>query len=348
MKTQSNSSPLAEWIVMSWTASCPAWAWLSPASSEAWVRKAASGDMISPVSASGDQTRRRDDLAAGHDLGAGRRVFGAAGGPVESRAGEGGEAAALARFIDRQRDRVLAEAFLGHEGLGRVDQLLEVLEPLLALAIGLVEIDQARGLEHVDDDLAQVEAAGGGAHGLDALGERHQVVAALAGQRADALPQAAPARARRILQLLERARADAASREVHHAQEAGVVVAVLDQAQVGERMLHLGPFEEAQAAVHLVRDVGVEKRALHDPALRIAAVEQRDLVARRALAVQLLGFLDEPLRLGKIAGRLVNAHRLTRAGLGAQVLAEAARVLRDELVGGVEDVAVGAVVALEA
>ena len=56
MKTQSNSRPLAEWIVISWIASCPACAWLSPASSEAWVRKAASGDMISPVSASG--TRR--------------------------------------------------------------------------------------------------------------------------------------------------------------------------------------------------------------------------------------------------------------------------------------------------
>ncbi len=43
----------------------------------------------------------------------------------------------------------------------------------------------------------------------------------------------------------------------------------------------------------------------------------------------------------------MDAHRLARPGLGAQVLAEAARVARDELVGGVEDVAVRAVVALE-
>ena len=71
MKTQSNSRPLAEWIVISWIASWPACAWLSPASSEACVRKAASGDMISPVSASGDDARRRDDLAGRDDLGAG-------------------------------------------------------------------------------------------------------------------------------------------------------------------------------------------------------------------------------------------------------------------------------------
>ena len=105
--------------------------------------------------------------------------------------------------------------------------------------------------------------------------------------------------------------------------------------------------KKRRPAVDLVRDVRVEERALHHPALRVAAVEQRDLVTRRAVAVQRLRLLDEPLRLGEIARRLVHAHRLARPGLGAQVLAEAARVARDQLVGGVEDVAERAVVALE-
>src|SRR5258708_7883884 len=52
MKTASNSSPLEACTVISCTASWPAWAWLSPASSAACVRKAASGDSVSPVSAS--------------------------------------------------------------------------------------------------------------------------------------------------------------------------------------------------------------------------------------------------------------------------------------------------------
>ena len=55
--------------------------------------------------------------------------------------------------------------------------------------------------------------------------------------------------ARGVLQLLDGARADAARREVDDAQEAGVVVRVLDQPQVGQRVLDLGALEEAQAAV---------------------------------------------------------------------------------------------------
>ena len=43
MNTQSNSRPLLECTVISWMASWPACAWLSPDSSAAWVRKAASG-----------------------------------------------------------------------------------------------------------------------------------------------------------------------------------------------------------------------------------------------------------------------------------------------------------------
>ena len=110
---------------------------------------------------------------------------------------------ARAGLVDRQRDRVLAEAFLRDERLGGVDQLLEVLEPVLAFAVGLVEVDQARRLEHVVDDLAQRQAARLLAHRVDARDEGGRLRAALAGDRADALPEAAAARARRVLQLLD-------------------------------------------------------------------------------------------------------------------------------------------------
>jgi hypothetical protein len=49
-----------------------------------------------------------------------------------------------------------------------------------------------------------------------------------------------------VLHLLQAARTDAARREIHHPQEAGVVARVLQQAQVGQRMLDLGPLEKAQ------------------------------------------------------------------------------------------------------
>jgi hypothetical protein len=112
MNTASNSSPLAECTVISCTASCPAWAWLSPASSAACVRKAASGDMISPVSASGTA-------------------------PPPGRRPTPG------LLVHRQRHRVLAEALLRDEALGRVDQFLEVLDAVLAFLVGAVEVHQA-------------------------------------------------------------------------------------------------------------------------------------------------------------------------------------------------------------
>ncbi|SIL47793.1 Uncharacterised protein [Mycobacteroides abscessus subsp. abscessus] len=53
MNTASNSSPLAACTVISWTASWPRLAWLSPASNDACDRKPASGDASTwPVSGS--------------------------------------------------------------------------------------------------------------------------------------------------------------------------------------------------------------------------------------------------------------------------------------------------------
>ena len=197
------------------------------------------------------------------------------------------------------------------------------------------------------DDLAQRQPARGFAHRIDLGDEGLHVAAALADDRTHALIQAAPAGARCILQQLDRPRADAAGREVDDAQKTGVVVRVLDQPQITQRVLDLGTLEKAQAAVDLVRDAGVEQRAFQHPALRIAAVQQRDVASRGAVAVQLLRLFDEPLRFGKVAGGLEHAHLFARAGLGAQVLAQTARVARDQLVGRIEDVAIAAVIALQ-
>ena len=113
-------------------------------------------------------------------------------------------------------------------------------------------------------------------------------------------------------------------------------------------MLDFGTLEKAQAAVHAVRNGGVEQLRLDHAALRIAAVEHGDFLALPAVLFhELLDFLDHPLRLGHVGGRLVDAHGLARALGGAQVLAQALAVVADERVGAVQDVAVGAVVLLQ-
>ena len=154
------------------------------------------------------------------------------------------------------------------------------------------------------------------------------------------------------MQLLDAACANTARREVDDTHEAGVVLRVLQQAQVGQRVFDFGPLEEAQAAIHPVRHTGVEECGFDHPALRVRAVEHGDFLAFVAVlqAVapdQLAHLVHHPLRFGEVAGGLEHPHRLPRALRGAQVFAQAFAVVADEFVGGVEDVAVRAVVLLQ-
>ena len=122
---------------------------------------------------------------------------------------------------------------------------------------------------------------------------------------------------------------------------------VLKQAQISQRVLDFGALEKAQAAIHAVRNAGVEKRGFHHPALGVAAVEQGDFFALAAVAHQLLDLVHKPLRLGKVTGGLIHAHRLARAGVGAEVFPQALGVVTDQCIGRIEDVAEAAVIALE-
>jgi hypothetical protein len=63
--------------------------------------------------------------------------------------------------------------------------------------------------------------------------------------------------------------------------------------------------------------------------------------------VQLLNFFDQPLGLGEVAGGLHHPHRLARPRFGAEVFPQAFGVVGDQLIGGIQDVAKAAVVALQ-
>ena len=231
---------------------------------------------------------------------------------------------------------VLPHALLGEEGGRRVHQLAQVLDAVLAFLLGLVVGDQGAALDHVLDGLGQRERRRLVAQPLDQRDEGPD----LAGGGARAHPgdrriERGVRRARDVLQLLDRARADAARREVHHPQERGVVVRVLHQPQVGQRMLDLGALEEAQPAVDTVRDAGREQRVLEHARLRVRAVQDRHVGPHPALGDQAARLLDQPLRLLAVAVRLVDAYRLAGTGIGPELLAQARRVLADQVVGAV-------------
>ena len=197
----------------------------------------------------GQEGRQRRDLHHGRCIG--RQDGTVCGGLRRARQARAG-----------RRDGI--NAAFGLEGQRRVDQLLQVLDALLALALLLVVSHEAAAADHVVDALRQGQAGAVLAHQLDEPDELQKPRAARAARHRHGTVQADTMRARRVLQVFERTGADAARREVHHPQEGAVVVGVLDQPQVGQGMLDLGPLEEAQAAVDLVGHPGRKQRVFQD------------------------------------------------------------------------------------
>ena len=183
----------------------------------------------------------------------------------------------------RRRERLVTAHRPGlrlGEEVGRgVDQFVEVLQPIAAFLVGLVVRAQAAEIEHVVDQLGERQAGGVAAQVLHQADKLPKRATRLAGEVRHGGVQAGVVRARGVSQHLERARTDAAGGEVHHARERRVVVRVGDQAQIGERVLDLLALEEAQAAIHAIRDAGRKELMLQHPRLRVRAVQQRDLGA---------------------------------------------------------------------
>ena len=143
--------------------------------------------------------------------------------------------------------------------------------------------------------------------------------------------------------------ADAALRRVHHAPPAHLVVGVHERAEVREQVLDLAAVVELHAADDAVRNAGAHELLFDDAALRVGAVEDRDV----AEAV-VLGF-DEAHRSRArrtqasscSSSRVVPGDELAADLLGPQLLRAARRVVGDHRVRGVEDPLRRAVVLLE-
>ena len=211
-------------------------------------------------------------------------------------------------------------------------------------------------LDHVLDDLGQRQARARRAHAGDQGDKCVNAFRGCAAFFASGLlerfffgrsPQADPAHAREILQLLDRAIADAARREIDDAQERAVVLVARQQPQIRERVLDFLALEKAQAAVDAIGHAGIEQRMLEHARLRVRAIQQRHFRQPHAFVVQRLDFLDDEARFVDVGAGLVDAQRLAFAFRSPQVLAETPAVVLDQRVGGVEDVAVRAVVLLE-
>ena len=233
------------------------------------------------------------------------------------------------------------------EGCGRVDQFLQVLHPLLALALRLIVAHEPRTLEHHGHHFLQAQALGLEPKRLDELHEAPNRAARLAIEHACSDIEAAALLLGLVGQQLNAAGADAPRGEVHHPKEGRVLVRILHEPQVGQRMLDLGPLEKPQPAKDPVRHAGLEQGLLDHARLRIASIEHSHLAAQKALLNQAANLFYQPLGLEQIACGLHDPNGLTCAGFRPEVLAQPASVIGNERIGRIQNVAVGAVVLLE-
>src|SRR5690606_40837389 len=98
--------------------------------------------------------------------------------------------------------------------------------------------------------------------------------------------------ARNVGQLLDAACTDAPRGKVHHAQPGRVVVRIVEQPQVGKRMLDFLALEESQPAIHAVGNARREQGVLDDAGLRVAAIQNGDLAAAAPLVEQCLDLVE--------------------------------------------------------
>src|SRR5690606_28077349 len=153
--------------------------------------------------------------------------------------------------------------------------------------------------------------------------------------------------ARNVGQLLDAACTDAPRGKVHHAQPGRVVVRIVEQPQVGKRMLDFLTLEESQPAIHAVGNARREQGVLDDARLRVAAIQNGDLAAAAPLVEQCLDLVEHPLGLEQIRRLLGDAYGLAMPLVCPEILAQAAGVMRNERIGGIENVPIRAIVLFE-
>src|SRR5688572_1743423 len=204
------------------------------------------------------------------------------------------------RVREKRRERRHAR-ILGLEAPRGADELLQVLEPRLALVRLLLAVvrGEPAGCDDMIHLLMQRQPA---RRGVELLDERNEDLQARAGARSELLPAGTarlPQRrrvgARICTQDLEGPCADPARGQIHHALERCVVVAIADQAQVGQRILDLGALEEPQAPVDAIGNAAGEQVLLEHPRLRIRAVQDRGVRALSAARDPLADAADDEL-----------------------------------------------------
>jgi hypothetical protein len=250
---------------------------------------------------------------------------------------------ALVRLVIPRREVLRAE-----------QQLAQVLLPRLRFGrpLRLERTQVARALEHARDRI-------GGRSGEHLVGEpieeRQEATQSAAGtprvrrgQRSHPLEQGEASLFGDRLGAPERGLADTAGRPVHDAPKRGRVRRIDEQAQIGQCVLDLGAFVEANATDDHVGDVVLEELLLDRTRLRIGSIEHRALPIRVPRITH--GIEQAPhheLRLVPVVARCVDDDLIALAAIGDHALGGPIAVVLHDRSGARQDPLRRSVVAFE-
>ena len=233
-------------------------------------------------------------------------------------------------------------------------QLLDVLDaaPALHVVLLLQGPDVAGVVQHLVIELRQGQPPAGGAEGVDEVGELQELRRSALELREevgvpDGLVEGELLLRRHHRELLDGGVADAPGGDIDDPPQAQVVQGVIQDAQVGEDVLHLRPVKELGAAHDAVGDAVALHGVFQGVGLGVGAVEHGVVPELPAPVDPHQDVPGHEVGLVPLVEDGADVDGLAAAALGPEGLALAAGVVGDDGVGGVQDVLGGAVVLLQ-
>ncbi len=208
-------------------------------------------------------------------------------------------------------------------------------------------------LQHGLGDLGGAQVGGAAHQGLEEIAEAEDGVPRGAAERAalgagaERLEEGGAARVGGLHQPLDGDVADLARGDVDDAEEVHVALGVVDDAQVTEEILDLGPLEEAHAPDDLVGHALGPHHLFEHARLGVDAVEDGDLARRDAAGDGLPDARDDEGRLVVLVVAGDHRHGIAVVVVGPQLLGLAVLRGLDDAERGLDDVVRRSVVLLQ-
>ena len=194
------------------------------------------------------------------------------------------------------RSDVLRVALNLRERRRRCDQFVQIVYAVLTFALGFVMREQSTVNIDVIDQFGQGQMLRIKAHAINHFCKLRQFSTCRAAHADHSREQRAIMRARIILKHLDGARAYSACGEIHHAHKRGVVVRIVNQTQIRQRVFDFCTLKKAQTTVHAVRNARIEQRMFNHARLCIRSIQYRDVTACNTIGNLRHDFIDHKAR----------------------------------------------------